>query len=82
MHDDNKHAHEKLLAHSDIPAMSSTPNISFVLHDVARLPSKRFGQRSRASDAHQYQLQTLSLIKSNLPEACVQPAADWEKIHG
>ncbi|QND57891.1 hypothetical protein [Mesorhizobium huakuii] len=29
--------------------MSSSPNISFVLHDVARLLRKRFEQRSRTS---------------------------------
>ncbi|PDQ20900.1 hypothetical protein CN311_12105 [Mesorhizobium sanjuanii] len=62
--------------------MSFTPNISFVLHDAARPLSKRSGQRSRASDAQQHQLQTLSLIKSNPLEACVQPAVDREKIHG
>lgn len=82
MHDDNKHAHEKLLADSDIPAMSSPPNISFVLHDVARLLGKRFEPRWRASDAQQRPLQTLTLIKSNLLEACTQPAIDREKIHG
>lgn len=82
MHDDNKHAHEKLLADSDIPAMSSSLNISFVLHDVARLLGKRFEQRSRASDVQQRPLQTLSLIKSNLLEACAQPVVDREKAHG
>jgi MarR family transcriptional regulator for hemolysin len=153
--------------------MSSSPNISFVLHDVARLLRKRFEQRSRASgltraqwqvlanlsrhegihqnrladlieimpitlgrlldkmeargfierrpnpvdrrawllyltpqahplleimrsngqktrdeafiglstDAQLYLLQTLSLVKSNLLEACAQPAVDREKVH-
>ncbi|MDX8483676.1 hypothetical protein [Mesorhizobium humile] len=42
--------------------MSSSPNISFVLHDVARLFRTR-------------------LIKSNLLEACTQPAVDREKVH-
>ncbi|WP_095203787.1 hypothetical protein [Mesorhizobium carmichaelinearum] len=32
--------------------MSSSPNISFVLHDVARLFRKRFEQRSRTSGLH------------------------------
>jgi len=153
--------------------MPSSPNISFVLHDVARLLRKRFEQRSRASgltraqwqvlaylsrqegihqnrladlieimpitlarlldkmeargfierrpnpadrrawllyltpqahplleimlsngqktrdeafvglsaDAQQHLLQTLSLVKSNLLEACAQPAVDREKVH-
>jgi DNA-binding MarR family transcriptional regulator len=154
--------------------MPSSPNISFVLHDVARLLRKRFEQRSRASgltcaqwqvlaylslhegihqnrladlieimpitlarlldkmeargfierrpnpadrrawllyltpqahplleimrsngqrtrdeafvgfsaDAQRHLLQTLSLIKSNLLEACAQPAVDRENVHG
>ncbi|MFD1987230.1 MarR family winged helix-turn-helix transcriptional regulator [Mesorhizobium newzealandense] len=154
--------------------MPSSPNISFVLHDVARLLRKRFEQRSRAlgltraqwqvlaylslhegihqnrladlieimpitlarlldkmeargfierrpnpadrrawllyltpeahplleimrsngqktrdeafvglsADAQLHLLQTLSLIKSNLLEACAQPAVDREKVHG
>jgi DNA-binding MarR family transcriptional regulator len=153
--------------------MPSSPNISFVLHDVARLLRKRFEQRSRASgltraqwqvlanlsrhegihqnrladlieimpitlgrlldkmeargfierrsnpadrrawllyltpqahplleimrsngqktrdeafiglstDAQLHLLQTLSLVKSNLLEACAQPAVDREKVH-
>ena len=153
--------------------MSTSPNISFVLHDVARLLRKRFEQRSRAfgltraqwqvlaylslregihqnkladlleimpitlarlldkmqasgfierrpdpadrrawliyltpkahplievmrsngqktreeaftglsADAQQQLLQTLCLIKSNLLEACTQPAVDREKVH-
>ncbi|TPK96455.1 MULTISPECIES: MarR family transcriptional regulator [unclassified Mesorhizobium] len=153
--------------------MSTSPNISFALHDVARLLRKRFEQRSRAfgltraqwqvlaylslhegihqskladlieimpitlarlldkmqargfierrpnpadrrawllyltpkahplievmrgngqktreeaftglsSDAQQQLLQTLCLIKSNLLEACAQPAVDREKVH-
>ncbi|CDX46400.1 Transcriptional regulator, MarR family [Mesorhizobium sp. ORS 3359] len=153
--------------------MPSSPNISFVLHDVARLLRKRFEQRSRAfgltraqwqvlaylsvhegiyqnrladlieimpitlarlldkmeargfverrpdptdrrawllyltpqarplievmrsngrktrdeafaglsADAQQQLLQTLCLIKSNLLEACTQPAVDREKVH-
>lgn len=156
------------------PPMPSSPNISFVLHNVARLLRKRFEQRSRASgltsaqwqvlaylslhegihqnrlaelieimpitlarlldkmeargfierrpnpadrrawllyltpqahplleimrsngqktrdeafaglsaDAQLHLLQTLSLIKSNLLEACAQPAVDRENVHG
>ncbi|TIN16955.1 MAG: hypothetical protein E5Y51_12175 [Mesorhizobium sp.] len=81
--------------------MPSSLTSSFVLHDVARLPGKRFEQRSRRSsltrghwqvrlsrqqgihlsaDARQ-ELQTLCLIKSNLLEACAQPAVDREKVH-
>jgi hypothetical protein len=62
VHDDNKHAHESLSADSEALPMSSSPNISFVLHDVARLFRTR-------------------LIKSNLLEACTQPAVDREKVH-
>jgi hypothetical protein len=54
--------------------MSSSPTISFVLHDVARLPRRRFEQRSRAP--------TVTLIKPNLFEARLKPAVDREKIHG
>ena len=61
--------------------MSSSPTISFVLHDVARLPRKRFEQRSRGPTISQPQLQTLTL-KSNLFEARLKPAVDREKIHG
>ncbi|MDG4899330.1 MULTISPECIES: hypothetical protein [unclassified Mesorhizobium] len=103
VHDDNKHAHESLSADSEVPPMPSSLTSSFVLHDVARLPGKRFEQRSRRSsqtrghwqvrpylsrqqgihlsaDARQ-ELQTLCLIKSNLLEACAQPAVDREKVH-
>ena len=76
--------------------MSSSPNISFVLHDVARLLRKRFEQRSRSNgqrtrdeafaglspETQQHLLKTLSLIKSNLLAACTQPAVDREKVHG
>ncbi|WFP63601.1 MarR family transcriptional regulator [Mesorhizobium sp. WSM4904] len=34
-----------------------------------------------SADAQQQLLQTLCLIKSNLLEACAQPAADREKVH-
>jgi len=60
--------------------MSSSPNISFVLHDVARLLRRRFEQRSRTLGLTR--AQTLSLIKSNLLAACTQPAVDREKVHG
>jgi len=59
--------------------MSSSPNISFVLHDVSRLLRKRFEQRSRSGLTR---AQTLSLIKSNLLAACTQPAVDRENVHG
>lgn len=35
-----------------------------------------------SADAPRHLLQTLSLIKSNLLEACAQPAVDREKVHG
>ncbi|PBC05444.1 hypothetical protein [Mesorhizobium sp. WSM3860] len=81
----------------------SSPNIGFVLHNVARLLRNRFEQHSRSSEPPraqwqvlaylsrqevihlsadaQQQLQTLCLIKSNLLEACAQPAVDREKVH-
>ncbi|MBA1142765.1 hypothetical protein H0241_21315 [Mesorhizobium sp. CCANP35] len=63
--------------------MSSSPNISFVLHDAARLfRRRRPEQRSRPSNIGQPRLQTLTLIQSNLLEACTQPAVDREKTHG
>ena len=107
--------------------MSSSPNISFMLHDVARLLRQRFEQRSLPSglrrpqpadrrawllyltpqahslleimrgkgrktrdgafaglspETQQHLLQTLSLIKTNLLAACIQPAVDREKVHG
>ena len=34
-----------------------------------------------SADAQQHLLQTLCLIKSNLLEACTQPAVDREKVH-
>ena len=60
--------------------MSSSPTISFVLHDVARLPRRRPEPHSRASNIRQHLLQTL--IKTNLFEARFKPAVDREKIHG
>ncbi|TPN29603.1 winged helix-turn-helix transcriptional regulator [Mesorhizobium sp. B2-3-3] len=42
--------------------MSSSPNISFVLHDVARLLRKRFEQRSRASGLTRAQWQVLAYL--------------------
>jgi DNA-binding MarR family transcriptional regulator len=46
------------------------------------------GQKTReeaftglSADAQQHLLQTLCLIKSNLLEACTQPAVDREKVH-
>jgi len=60
--------------------MASSPNISFVLHDVARLLRKRFEQRSWTSGLTR--AQTLGLTKSNLLAACTQPAVDREKVHG
>ena len=35
-----------------------------------------------SADAQLHLLQTLCLIKSNLLEACAQPAVDREKVHG
>ena len=61
--------------------MSSSPTISFVLHDVARLPRRRAEPHLRASNVGQPRLQTLTL-KSNLFEARLKPAVDREKIHG
>lgn len=47
------------------------------------------GQKTRdeafvglSSDAQQHLLQTLSLVKSNLLDACAQPVVDREKLHG
>jgi DNA-binding MarR family transcriptional regulator len=42
--------------------MSSSPNISFVLHDVARLLRKRFEQRSRAFGLTRAQWQVLTQL--------------------
>ena len=42
--------------------MSSSPNISFVLHDVARLLRKRFEQRSRAFGLTRAQWQVLACL--------------------
>jgi DNA-binding MarR family transcriptional regulator len=42
--------------------MPSSPNISFVLHDVARLLRKRFEQRSRASGLTRAQWQALAYL--------------------
>ena len=42
--------------------MPSPPNISFVLHDVARLLRKRFEQRSRASGLTRAQWQVLAYL--------------------
>lgn len=42
--------------------MSSSPNISFVLHDVARLLRKRFEQRSRTSGLTRAQWQVLAYL--------------------
>ncbi|OHV70847.1 MarR family transcriptional regulator [Mesorhizobium sp. LCM 4577] len=42
--------------------MSTSPNISFVLHDVARLLRKRFEQRSRAFGLTRAQWQVLSYL--------------------
>jgi len=61
--------------------MSSAPTISFVLHDVARLPRRRPEPHSLSPTISQPQLQTLTL-KSNLFEARLKPAVDREKIHG
>jgi len=33
-------------------------------------------------ETQQHLLQTLSLIKTNLLAACIQPAVDREKVHG
>ena len=42
--------------------MTSSPNISFVLHDVARLLRKRFEQRSREAGLTRAQWQVLSYL--------------------
>jgi hypothetical protein len=42
--------------------MSSSPNISFVPHDVARLLRKRFEQRSRTSGLTRAQWQVLAYL--------------------
>ena len=42
--------------------MSSSPNISFVLHDVARLLRKRFEQRARAFELTRAQWQVLACL--------------------
>ncbi|WP_434724732.1 MarR family winged helix-turn-helix transcriptional regulator [Mesorhizobium sp. RIZ17] len=42
--------------------MSASPNISFVLHDVARLLRKRFEQRSRAFGLTRAQWQVLAYL--------------------
>ncbi|MBN9218037.1 MAG: MarR family transcriptional regulator [Mesorhizobium sp.] len=42
--------------------MPSSPNISFVLHDVARLLGKRFEQRSHASGLTRAQWQALAYL--------------------
>src|SRR5690242_9729779 len=42
--------------------MPSSPNISFVLHDVARLLRKRFEQRSRAFGLTRAQWQVLAQL--------------------
>lgn len=42
--------------------MPSSPNISFVLHDVARLLRKRFEQRSQASGLTRAQWQVLAYL--------------------
>ena len=42
--------------------MSTSPNISFVLHDVARLLRKRFEQRSRAFGLTRAQWQVLAYL--------------------
>ncbi|MBZ9989955.1 MarR family winged helix-turn-helix transcriptional regulator [Mesorhizobium sp. BH1-1-5] len=42
--------------------MSTSPNISFVLHDVARLLRKRFEQRSRAAGLTRAQWQVLAYL--------------------
>ena len=52
----------KSLANNQIPSMSSSPNISFVLHDAARLLRKRFEQRSRTSGLTRAQWQVLAYL--------------------
>lgn len=42
--------------------MSSSPNISFVLHDAARLLRKRFEQRSRSAGLTRAQWQVLAYL--------------------
>ena len=53
--------------------MSSSPNISFVLHDDARLYRQRSGLTR--------ELQTLCLIKPSLLDARPKPAVDREIVH-
>lgn len=52
----------KSCAETPVPPMPSPPNISFVLHDVARLLRKRFEQRSRASGLTRAQWQVLAYL--------------------
>jgi DNA-binding MarR family transcriptional regulator len=44
---------------------SASPNISFVLHDIARLLRKRFEQRSRAAGLTRAQWQVLAHLAPN-----------------
>ncbi len=48
-----------------IPPMATSPNISFVLHDVARLLRKRFEQRSGSSGLTRAQWQVLAYLSLN-----------------
>ena len=52
----------KSRANNSIPSMPSSPNISFVLHDAARLLRKRFEQRSRTSGLTRAQWQVLAYL--------------------
>jgi len=69
VHDDNKHAHEKLSVDPDLLPMSSLLPISFVLHDVARLLRKRFEKRSRASGLSRAQSGVLAWLPYLTPQA-------------
>lgn len=60
---DNKHGYKKLPYIVMVPTLTS--NISFALHDVARLQRKRFEQRSRSLGLTRAQWQVLAYLAVN-----------------